>query len=651
MGRVRSRREQRPFAPGALAWTLIAVAAALALTVDDRHAGRIEDEREIAGTAVALTEGGGLAVACDPLLRVVATAPGGDYVSRYGLGGSFVQVPAALAAPFVERSLGPGTSNPLFLVAPILLVLFSGWASGRLAVLLGGGPAAAAVAALLATLASPLASYASIVLSDQLQAACLAGTLLSALASAAAEQERRSLLLAAAAGLFALGAVLAKSVLAVVAAPLLLPLLAGGAARPALRRAAAAAAAGAPLAGLWAWLELRRFGAILGGYPGESFTHPVWDGVVRLLVLPNRGLIFFVPALVVAIPVAAGLIGRKDGPAPPRLAAAGASISFVVLAALSGAWWCWSGNVGWGPRLLVPAVPFLAPFAAIWVAARPPGLRAAVVGLGIALNVPPLFAHPGVIASFVSSCPWRAIDVARARTILPGSAIGRNDGQVMASPSHLLPYVQSAAPHVLTTWFAWASLAPTPEAAAARLVRPPWLEAEPTIVPPRFNDPGAEIPWVAPSFRWGWGRSFLSGTRDPALVPIYLIALENQVVRLLDDGPADRAIAAAARFRELARSPDADAYYLEALRLAGRRETAADLVRTLAPARSSPLTSAAVALLLRDLGQSIEAGRAMRAAGAAGGGSPYSRYANADPGSWPRDLLSLRGRLAPRASS
>jgi len=634
-----------------VAWALIAVAAVLVLTLDDRHVGRIEDEREIADTAVALTESGGLAIACDPLVRVLATAPGGEYVSRYALGGSFVLVPAALAAPLVERALGPGTSNPLFLVAPLLLVLFSGWASSRIAELSGGRAAAAAAAALLATLASPLWSYASILLSEQLQAACLAGTLLCALASATATEERRSLFLAVAAGLFAGGALLSKSVLAVVAAPLLLPLLARGPGRAAFQRVAAAVVGGLPLAGLWAWLEIRRFGALLGGYPGESFTHPLWDGVLRLLVLPNRGLIFFFPAVAIALPVAARMVLSRGSPPPPRLAAAGASVSFLALLGLSGAWWCWSGNVGWGPRLLVPAVPLLAPFAALWLADRPARARAAVVGLGIALNLPPLFAHPGVIYSFVSSCPWRAIPATQAKRMLPESITGRDgSGEIMASPSHVLPYVQSAAPHVVTTWFAWASLAPTPAAAAARLVRPPWLGAEPAIVPPRFTAPDAEIPWVAPSFRWGWGRSFFSGTKDPALVPVYLIALENQVVRLLDAGPADGAIAAAARLRELSKSPDADGYYLEALRLAGRREAAEDLVRDLPPgSRFAPQTSAAIALLFRDLGQTPEARKAMRTAGAAGAGSPYSRYATADPDSWPRDLLSLRGRVTPRA--
>ena len=120
---------------------LIAVAVVLALTADDRHAGKVSDGREVIGTAVAIVETGGIGIAKG---APRAVDRGDDAVSRYGLGASVAQVPAALLAPLVERRLGPGTSQPLFLLAPFLAVLLAAGAAGSVARLAGGAPAAPA---------------------------------------------------------------------------------------------------------------------------------------------------------------------------------------------------------------------------------------------------------------------------------------------------------------------------------------------------------------------------------------------------------------------------------------------------------------------------------------------------------------------------
>ncbi len=164
MGRPRQRRAPND-APRRW-WTapraaLLASALLLLLTVDDRHAGRLSDEAQVAWSAVALVETGSLELAPDARLSTLARAPDGGHVSKYGLGGSLVQLPAALLAPSVERRLGPGASRPLFLVAPLLLVVAAAWIASRLALALGGSEKAAALAVLLAVLASPLGSYSS----------------------------------------------------------------------------------------------------------------------------------------------------------------------------------------------------------------------------------------------------------------------------------------------------------------------------------------------------------------------------------------------------------------------------------------------------------------------------------------------------------
>ena len=70
----------------------------------------------------------------------------GDAVSRYGMGMSLAQIPAAWMAPRIEARLGPGASQPLFLIVPLLCVCAAAAAAGWIALGLGlsaGGVAAA----------------------------------------------------------------------------------------------------------------------------------------------------------------------------------------------------------------------------------------------------------------------------------------------------------------------------------------------------------------------------------------------------------------------------------------------------------------------------------------------------------------------------
>ncbi len=120
----------KPSLPRAAWLALAVVTLATLLTLDDRHPGLSADGRQISFTAVAIVEAGevGQARARDftwPRRDV------GDAVSRYGMGMSFAQVPAAWMASRVEATRGPGSSQPLFLVAPLLFVLLAAWAAGR----------------------------------------------------------------------------------------------------------------------------------------------------------------------------------------------------------------------------------------------------------------------------------------------------------------------------------------------------------------------------------------------------------------------------------------------------------------------------------------------------------------------------------------
>jgi hypothetical protein len=86
-----------------------------------------------------------------------------------------------VARASIEGRLGPGSSQPLFLIAPLFFTLLAAYAAGRIAEKLGGGPAAVVAAILLASVASPLGSYAAMGFSEPMQAAALAVTLWMAL--------------------------------------------------------------------------------------------------------------------------------------------------------------------------------------------------------------------------------------------------------------------------------------------------------------------------------------------------------------------------------------------------------------------------------------------------------------------------------------
>ena len=202
---------------------LLGVAIVAALFADDRRVGRIGDARQVIETAVAMVTTGELGVARG-IGDETIPRPGGDASARYGLGMSVAQVPAAALAPSFESAFGPGGSQSLFLLAPILFGLLAAGAAGRAARLLGAGERGQAIAVLLASLGSPLGGYFASDLSEPLQAACLAGAFVAALESRRQETRRRSVAWAVVGGLCAGAAVLTKSNLVAVAPFALLPL-------------------------------------------------------------------------------------------------------------------------------------------------------------------------------------------------------------------------------------------------------------------------------------------------------------------------------------------------------------------------------------------------------------------------------------------
>jgi hypothetical protein len=100
--------------------------------------------------------------------------------------------------------------------------------------------------------------------------------------------------------------------------------------------------------------NLARYGDPLNtGYlPEESFSGIWWRGIFGLLVSPGRGLFLYAPVLLIA------LLGA---PAFFRRHRAEATLAWAIILThllLYGKWFMWHGGYAWGPRFMVPTLPF-----------------------------------------------------------------------------------------------------------------------------------------------------------------------------------------------------------------------------------------------------------------------------------------------------
>lgn len=501
----------------------LAAFAVLLLTTDDRFYGAIPDGQETTSSAFALAHFGELGISCR--WAYVAQPRAGACYSRYGVLQSVLLVPSVLAGRVAAAAAPSRPSAPFFALLPILLLALAAGGVAASAALLGVPHRLAFLAGLFAVLSTPLWGYAGSDYSEPLQVAALAWALAAALALRGANGVTPSREAAAGAALGALP--LAKSALWP-AAVLLLFLCAWRPAEPPSRRSRRpsrrplrlpllAAFAGAGI--LWAALELVRFGHLFGGYEKEGFDYPFLSGLLRLTFLPNKGLFVYAPAALLAIP---GLLHlwRSD-----RTAALALGVPVGLAFATAAPWWAWDGQAGWGPRLVLVAVPAFAIAAAVLVDRAGAGIRGAaalLVAAGVGVNaLGALQPFPGVYA-LATQVPPAPISESRAAGT-PYEIERGPDGTLRATGPHHLSLTPAWSPirlHALLLLRRLAGRGPEGDG----------LGTEPPFAPVLPAAPSAVSRAALSRFRWPfWGRSFLFP--DGNAVDPYADALRDQALR------------------------------------------------------------------------------------------------------------------------
>ena len=619
-------------------WAVALTALVLLLTVDDRYPGAIADGRQMAWTAIAITETGEIGQARGRDFTWPRTE--GDAVSRYGMGMSLAQIPAAWMAPRIEARLGPGASQPLFLIVPLLCVCAAAAAAGWIALDLGLSAGGVAAAVLLTALGSPLGSYASLDLSEPVQAAALALSLACSLKSSHAPvTPRSSLRYAFLAGGAAGIAILTKSSLAVAMPFTLLPLLIEARTGARSRIVSALAGLALPFAG-WIYFEIARFGRLFASYEGEGFTHPWLDGFWRLLAGPNRGLVLYFPALVIAM-LAVVMCYRQPSNRTRLVVTASAGI-FAGLLAIAAGWWAWHGLWGWGPRLLVPAIPPLAASAAIIVDRWPRTARYALLAASTIVNLPGLLQNAAPVTLFAAACQWPRADEAFAESLATYARHAEPDGSYRVAPDQVLETMPRASPFLVYPWFARATSEQRPEERARLLEAPPWIQSRPDIscTNAATSDLGRRLRnrpgWAV------WGRGFWPDPDASGFPGVYDEGLLDQVVRAQQLGRAEAALTLSRKLAQLVPRGESDARVLESLRMLHKREDAVQYLSGLSrERRSEPRINLVLALFERDAGNEELARNLLGSVVRFFPDTPAARAVETPIGDWPRDLNAM----------
>ena len=623
-----------------LAASLLLTAGVLVLTADERHFGLVIDGRVMVRTAVSMVHLGEIGIARGQVIGV--DRPGGDSVSRYGLGPSLTLALPTFFAESFDRGLVPGASQTLYVLHQILLLLAAAAGAGALARAWGGDARAVFRASVATVLGSPLWAYAGADFSEPLQAALLAAALAAGAAAVAPGlPSRRALFLSAAAGAAAGFALLTKSLLVLVLPAVLALVVLGGEREGRLRRAAGVLHGWLPFAALWLAFELVRFGRPFASYGGERFSHPPLDGLWRLTVGPNKGLVLYFPLVLLAGAGLHGLFRR-------RRAAAGTSAVFLgVLLLAAAAWWAWDGTFGWGPRLLLPAIPLLSALAALGASGFRPVVFRLLFGAGAAVNLVGVLQADADTVAYFGVLPRRTLSASEAARYPPfayeadpATGGGLLDTQFWVAEEPELSPLRVAS-WLLSGRILGGDL-------LARLRTPPWPTSRPGLgvaTPPEKAIPPANLAHLTRPFGWPHlGMSLARKKGDAFWGHAYIEGLLDQALRAQDMRRPDRAVDFSERLWAVLPNPQTAVVLAESYRLAGRNEALRDLRERVRARRGmDPRFPVVLALFARDSGDFTTARALVETSLALGPQPAVRRLLELPVAEWPATLRDVTG--------
>ncbi|MGE5357696.1 MAG: hypothetical protein ACM3NQ_01675 [Bacteroidales bacterium] len=354
----------------------------------------------------SICEHGSLAMSGNLLGMDAHRGVDGRFYSPFGIAQSIYNIPFYLAGRTAQRALGVrfGKSDTVT----------------KAAVAMGGTPVAAACVALTFLLALEVSGQAVVALTAALLlgfgtvfwpyakfgfnaplATCF--MLLSALGAWSAARSAR-LVPAALAGLALGGAMLTRHELAIGGLPIAIFFVMRARGSRAFALQAAAGLGGFGI-GAAAWMAVNavRFGNALNpGYLGDpipAFGSSLFAGLYGLLLSPAASLIVYCPVVLLVAPALVWMWRRER---PAAVLFGGIFLTMLVFYAQLGNW---VGGRSYGPRYLVPTLPFLVIPVAWWLCGvrrrRLPSLAIAICALSVAVQL------PGVLVDFAKvSVAW-----------------------------------------------------------------------------------------------------------------------------------------------------------------------------------------------------------------------------------------------------
>ena len=278
----------------------------------------------------------------------------GYLFSKYGPGQPVAAAPLYALGRYALRKVLPLTDDRDFLVGrfftlllPALATALTGALLCRWAALLYGSARMGVALALLFGLGTLAWPYSRFFFSEPLFTACL-------VLAALAIRTRHPLLAGLALGYAVFTRVGGAALLPAFGLYAWLVFAVDGGNVQTFKRFGWMALGGLPFALLLLAYNWVRFRALTEqGYASEGFTGNLLVGLYGLLLSPGKSVFLYVP-LLLALPWAIVPFARRYR---PEAALVGALAAITLLQ--SALWWIWWAGWGWGPRFLVPLMPFL----------------------------------------------------------------------------------------------------------------------------------------------------------------------------------------------------------------------------------------------------------------------------------------------------